>query len=149
MHPGTADQRADQLWLISGTGEGPPLARALLERGWRVRVCVVGSGAALTYPPDPRLELRVGALGGPADLAQEQAPERIKVIDRPVQPSAPTKPMPMLFAIVGLIAGIALGAGLAALLEIANTSVRRIRDLEKMTGLPVLARIPRFPAAQR
>ena len=73
MHPGTADQRADQLWLISGTGEGPPLARALLERGWRVRVCVVGSGAALTYPPDPRLELRVGALGGPADLAQELA----------------------------------------------------------------------------
>lgn len=82
-----------------------------------------------------------------ADLAQEQAPERIKVIDRPVQPSAPTRPMPILFAIAGLLAGIALGGGLAALLEIADTSVRRIRDLEKMTGLPVLARIPRFAAA--
>jgi polysaccharide chain length determinant protein (PEP-CTERM system associated) len=76
-----------------------------------------------------------------ADLAQQQAPERIKVIDAPVEPSAPTKPMPMLFAIAGLLAGLALGAGLAALLELADTSVRRIRDLERLTGLPVLARI--------
>jgi polysaccharide chain length determinant protein (PEP-CTERM system associated) len=79
-----------------------------------------------------------------ADLAQQQAPERIKVIDEPVQPSAPMKPMQVIFAIAGLIAGIALGAGLAALLEIADTSVRRIRDLERLTGAPVLARIPRF-----
>jgi capsular polysaccharide biosynthesis protein len=78
-----------------------------------------------------------------ADLAQQQAPERIKVIDQPVVPSAPTKPMPMIFAMAGLVAGLALGIGLAALLEIADTSVRRIRDLEKLTGVPVLARLPR------
>lgn len=78
-----------------------------------------------------------------ADLAQQQAPERIKIIDRPFTPSAPTRPMPMLFALAGLIAGLALGAGLAALLEITDTSVRRIRDLEKLTGVPVLARLPR------
>jgi uncharacterized protein involved in exopolysaccharide biosynthesis len=78
-----------------------------------------------------------------ADLAQQQAPERIKVIDRPMEPSAPTRPMPMLFAIAGLLGGIVLGAGLAALLEIADTSVRRIRDLERLTGVPVLARLPR------
>jgi capsular polysaccharide biosynthesis protein len=65
------------------------------------------------------------------------------VIDQPVVPSAPTKPMPMIFAIAGLVAGLALGIGLAALLEIADTSVRRIRDLEKLTGVPVLARLPR------
>jgi uncharacterized protein involved in exopolysaccharide biosynthesis len=79
-----------------------------------------------------------------ADLAEQQAPERIKVIDRPVQPSAPTRPMPMLFAIAGLLGGLALGVGLAALLEIADTSVRRIRDLEALTGMPVLARLPRL-----
>ena len=45
----------------------------LLARGWRVRVCVVGSAAALAYRPDPRLELRVGALGGPADLERDLA----------------------------------------------------------------------------
>lgn len=73
MHPGTADQRADQLWLISGTGEGPPLARALLERGWRLRVCVVGSAAALAYAAHPQLELRVGALGDAADLERALA----------------------------------------------------------------------------
>jgi polysaccharide chain length determinant protein (PEP-CTERM system associated) len=84
-----------------------------------------------------------------ADLAQQQAPERIKIIDRPLQPSAPTRPMTMLFAIAGLAAGIALGVGLAALLEITDTSVRRIRDLERLTGVPVLARIPRYAATAR
>jgi uncharacterized protein involved in exopolysaccharide biosynthesis len=83
-----------------------------------------------------------------ADLAQQQAPERIKVIDRPVQPSAPMKPMHIIFALAGLVGGIALGVGLAALLEIADTSVRRIRELQRLTGVPVLARIPRFPGAR-
>jgi precorrin-6A/cobalt-precorrin-6A reductase len=73
MHPGAPHQQGDRLWLVSGTGEGPPLALELLKRGWRVRVCVVGSGAALAYPPHPRLELRVGALGGPADLERDLA----------------------------------------------------------------------------
>jgi polysaccharide chain length determinant protein (PEP-CTERM system associated) len=80
-----------------------------------------------------------------ADLAQQQAPERIKVIDQPMEPVAPMKPMPLIFALAGLAAGLALGAGLAALLEIADTSVRRIRDLERLTGVPVLARLPRTP----
>jgi precorrin-6A/cobalt-precorrin-6A reductase len=52
-----------RLWLISGTGEGPPLAAALLARGWRLKVSVVTSAAARAYPRHPDLELAVGPLG--------------------------------------------------------------------------------------
>jgi len=57
--------RAPRLWLFAGTGEGLPLALALLGRGWRLRVSVVTASAAAAYPVHPALELQVGPLGGP------------------------------------------------------------------------------------
>lgn len=51
------------IWLIAGTGEGPPLAARLLERGWRVRVSLVSAAAGRAYPPHPRLVVTVGAIG--------------------------------------------------------------------------------------
>jgi precorrin-6A/cobalt-precorrin-6A reductase len=51
------------IWLIAGTGEGPPLATRLLGRGWHVRVSVVSAAAARAFPPHPRLEVAVGAIG--------------------------------------------------------------------------------------
>ena len=77
-----------------------------------------------------------------ADLARQQAPERIKIIDRPYEPTAPTKPMTMIFALAGIGAGLALGAGLTILLELLDGTLRRIRETEKLVGVPVLARIP-------
>ncbi len=59
--PGRDDR--PRLWLISGTGEGPPLAAALLARGWRLRVSLVTAAAARAYPHHPHLELAIGALG--------------------------------------------------------------------------------------
>jgi len=58
-----------RLWLFSGTGDGPPLAQALLAQGWELRVSVVTPSAARVYPAAPQLELRVGPLGG-ADRLQ-------------------------------------------------------------------------------
>ncbi len=60
---------ADAIWLVSGIGEGPLLARALLARGWRLRVSVVGEAAGRAYAPHPALELQVGALAGPGAIA--------------------------------------------------------------------------------
>ena len=45
------------------------MARALLERGWRLRVSVVSELAGRAYPAHPRLELQVGALGGAEAIA--------------------------------------------------------------------------------
>ena len=62
-----------RLWLISGTGEGPPLADELLRRGWWLRLSVVSAAAVRPYPPHPRLELRVGALGEGEALERQLA----------------------------------------------------------------------------
>ncbi len=60
---------AGAIWLVSGIGEGPRLARALLARGWRLRVSVVGEAAGRAYSPHPALELQVGALAGSEAIA--------------------------------------------------------------------------------
>ncbi|MEB3200069.1 MAG: precorrin-6A/cobalt-precorrin-6A reductase [Synechococcaceae cyanobacterium] len=52
-----------RLWLIAGTGEGPPLAEALVGAGWRLRVSVVTQAAARAYAARPGLEIAVGAIG--------------------------------------------------------------------------------------
>ncbi|MEX1317604.1 MAG: precorrin-6A/cobalt-precorrin-6A reductase [Synechococcaceae cyanobacterium] len=70
MHNTPAQQEAGRLWLFTGTGEGPPLARELLAQDWRLRVSVVTAAAAMAYVPHPRLELRVGVLGGAAALTR-------------------------------------------------------------------------------
>ena len=76
------------------------------------------------------------------DLAIQQAPERIKIIDRPFVPTAPTRPMQLIFTMLGLVAGIGLGLGMAVLMELFDSTFRRPRDVEKATGVTVLARIP-------
>jgi precorrin-6A/cobalt-precorrin-6A reductase len=61
----------DWIWLFAGTGEGPVLAEALLQRGWNVRVSVVTPGAARAYGQRGGLEVRVGACSNDQALAQE------------------------------------------------------------------------------
>lgn len=70
--------KGDRLWLIAGTGEGPPLARLLLNQGWRLRVSVVTPAACRPYGHDPHLELVVGPLAGAEALRMAlEAAERL------------------------------------------------------------------------
>lgn len=55
--------RGSRIWLIAGTGEGPPLAQQLLAGGWRLKVSLVSRAAALAYGAHPHQELAVGAIG--------------------------------------------------------------------------------------
>lgn len=80
-----------------------------------------------------------------SDLTRYQAPERIRIIDRPVEPRGPVQPMGLLFTIAGIVAGIGIGGGLAMLLEMADQGIRRSREMERLLGAPVLARLPRLP----
>lgn len=59
------------IWLLAGTGDGPPLAEALLGQGWPVKVSVVSEAAARAYPAHPRLQVEAGALAGAAAITAE------------------------------------------------------------------------------
>lgn len=71
MHDSVPRRRSGRLWLLAGTGEGPPLASGLLRQGWRVRLSVVSREAAHAYPPHPDLEIAVGALDGVGAVERE------------------------------------------------------------------------------
>lgn len=77
-------------------------------------------------------------------LGKFEQPERIKIIDEPYKPSAPTNFPMSIFLLSGIIGGIFLGAGLALFAEIADTSIRAKHQLESITSVPVLTRLPKF-----
>ncbi len=68
------------LWLLSGTGDGPPLAKTLLSKGWNVSVSVVSSQAALSYSQLPLQSLMIGALDGKESIRKTL--EKAKVLHK-------------------------------------------------------------------
>ena len=81
------------------------------------------------------------------DLGQYEESERVQVIDRPFTPSTPNQLPAALFILAGLFAGLGIGTGLTAIAEISDTSLRLQETIEKMAGIPVLARLPNMPEA--
>jgi len=77
-------------------------------------------------------------------LGRFEQPERIKVIDQPYMPSSPDNLPMIVFLIAGLFAGLGLGIGVALIIEYSDTSVRYIEDLELISGVSVVTRIPRI-----
>jgi capsular exopolysaccharide synthesis family protein len=58
-------------------------------------------------------------------------------------PSSPSSPKTKRNVLLGLVLGLLLGFGLAALLERLDRRVRTVEELEELYRLPVVARIPR------
>ncbi len=75
-------------------------------------------------------------------LGKFEQSKRVKIIDRPFNPSAPANPHVALFVIAGLIGGIFLGIGFAVLKEITDTTIRYKKTFESIANLPVITRIP-------
>ena len=71
--------------------------------------------------------------------------KRVKVIDRPFTPTSPSNPPLLLFIISGLFGGLFLGCGLAMILELSDTTLRRRDHLTALRGVPVLSRVPYIP----
>lgn len=70
--------------------------------------------------------------------------KRVKIIDLPYTPSRPANLPALVFVIAGLVAGIGLGAGVAILIELFDSSIRRKEEIEMITNAPVITHIPRI-----
>jgi uncharacterized protein involved in exopolysaccharide biosynthesis len=75
-------------------------------------------------------------------LEQRQQGEQFRILDPPSLPERPSAPNHLLISIAGLMLGLAVGAGLTALLEMINVLVRQEKDLEDAVPLKVLIGIP-------
>jgi polysaccharide chain length determinant protein (PEP-CTERM system associated) len=77
-------------------------------------------------------------------LGRFEENNRIKIIDQPYTPTWPSNIPSFIFIIAGLVGGILLGAGMAIIVEIMDTSIRCVDQLQKYTRAPMLSRIPKF-----
>lgn len=73
------------------------------------------------------------------DLEKRQQGEQFRILDQPNLPDSPTYPRRIVFVLGGLVAGIALGLFVSALLEYKDTALRSERDVWAFTQLPTLA----------
>lgn len=73
------------------------------------------------------------------DLESRQEGEQFRVMDAANLPDAPTSPKRPVFAAGGLLVGLLLGAGIIALIEYRDTTLRSERDIWAFTKLPTLA----------
>jgi len=80
------------------------------------------------------------------NLEQRQQGEQFRILDPPSLPDRPSAPNHLLLSLGGLMAGVAFGFGLAALLEITNVLVRQEKDLEGLIPTRVLVGIPHLNA---
>ncbi|MEQ8584970.1 MAG: hypothetical protein RLO01_04775 [Thalassobaculaceae bacterium] len=69
--------------------------------------------------------------------------ETVKVINPPVVPKARSGlPVPI-YGVLGLFAGVAIGLGLALVVDLLDPTVRRREQIERGLDIPVLTRLPR------
>ena len=85
--------------------------------------------------------------GMATDLERRQQGEQFLLIDPPNLPEKPTFPNRLLFAIGGLVGGLCVGCGLAALVEYQDKSLRNERDVLLFTNLETLAMVPLVASA--
>jgi polysaccharide biosynthesis transport protein len=77
-------------------------------------------------------------------LEQQQQGEQFRIVDPPSLPDKPSSPNHLWFSMGGLIVGIFLGLGLAAILELTDVRVREEKDLVGIVPVRVLVGIPRL-----
>lgn len=71
---------------------------------------------------------------------------KIQLVERAEPETTPVSPSPMKNVIFGGLIGLALGIGIALLLEQLDRRVKRQDDLPEVTGLPLLATVPKRQA---
>jgi non-specific protein-tyrosine kinase len=87
------------------------------------------------------------------DIERPQAggtsPVRVSVVQEPGLPVTPTSPRTQINLLLGLLVGLAVGAGAAVLRETLDTSIKSPDDAAAVLGAPVLGTIAQDPEATK
>jgi polysaccharide biosynthesis transport protein len=67
----------------------------------------------------------------------------IRVIETPFVPNKPVKPAKLKILVLSLLGGCVAGCGLVVGLDMADSSIRSVNQVEEVLGLPVLTMVPR------
>lgn len=78
-----------------------------------------------------------------ANLEQRQIGEQFKIVDEAQVPVHPVRSIRAMVNGGGLLLGLLVGAGIAAMLEVRDQSFRTETDVIEVLALPVLASVPR------
>jgi polysaccharide chain length determinant protein (PEP-CTERM system associated) len=77
-----------------------------------------------------------------ANMEKNQKGEQFQVVDPASFPEKPVAPQRPRIAFIGLALGLMAGIGLVLLLEMLDTSLKRVDEVESLAGVPMLAAIP-------
>jgi len=75
-------------------------------------------------------------------LGRFEHKKRIKIIDLPYTPATPSNYPLLIYIVAGLLAGGLLGSGLAILFTLTDNRIFRRDQLERLSSVPVISRIP-------
>lgn len=70
----------------------------------------------------------------------------VAIVDPALPPEKPSKPRPLINLMIGLLAGVAVGVGLAFILEQIDEAISDTGDVEAVLGMPSLGSVPQLTA---
>ena len=83
-----------------------------------------------------------------AEIAAAVQDGTVQVIDSAATPRDPVEPRPTITLALALVAGLILGVAASFAREIADTSIHSRKDVQNLTGAPVLGLLPQMQSAE-
>jgi uncharacterized protein involved in exopolysaccharide biosynthesis len=80
-------------------------------------------------------------------LGKFEAPERVKILDAPFDPSKPINLPLFVFVLLGIVGGLVLGCALAVVYEFFDDTLRTTRQFRNIIPNGVISRLPRVREA--